>query len=93
MRYYPLIDIDDSGQYKQPMFASEKERVVRSCHRYYLAEESRGKYRLHAREAHQMRDYIGFHIRCPKCGKEMQIDDIHVNDHILARYICGYCGA
>ena len=91
MRCYPLVDMDTTGLWKHPMFIATSEQILRNKTRFYLTEEQHGHYRLHARDAHTMRDYLSFNICCPQCGKAMQFDDIHIDEHILARYTCPYC--
>lgn len=91
MRCYPLIDMDASGLNKQPMFMATGEQIIRNRTKFYLTEERPGHYRLRARDAHRMLDYLLYNIHCPKCGKAMQFDDIHIAEHILARYTCSSC--
>ena len=79
MRCYPLIDMDASGLDKQPMFIATSEQIIRNKTQLYLTEEQPGHYRLRARQAHTMRDYLLYNIHCPKCGKAMQFDDIHID--------------
>ena len=91
MRCYPLIDMDVSGLNKQPMFMATGEQILRNRTKFYLTEERPGHYRLRARDAHRMKDYLLYNIHCPLCGKVMQFDDIHIDEHILARYTCPSC--
>ena len=91
MRCYPLIDIDKAGQDKYPMFIASMDQIIRNKTRFCLVEETRGHYRLHAREAHTLRDYLPYNIHCPQCGKVMRIDDGHIDERILARYTCPSC--
>lgn len=91
MRCYPLIDADTASIHKQPMFMATMNQIIRNRTRFYLVEEPRGHYRLHARQAHTLRDYLPYAIHCPKCGKAMRIEDAHIDEHVLARYTCPLC--
>ena len=91
MRFYPLISVDAAGIHKQPMFMATIDQIVQNKTRFCLAEETRGHYRLHARDPHTLRDYLPYIVHCPKCGKAMRIDDGHIDERILARYTCPSC--
>ena len=50
-KYHPLIDCDDSGIEKVPMFFSLDQDVVADQHSHYLEEIVPRRYRLISREA------------------------------------------
>ena len=92
MTCYPLIDSDAKGIHKHPMFSGNTQQMIQGRYQFYLAEEARNRYRLHAKTPHRMIDYHGFVIHCPKCSAVMKSIEPHKDQHELAIYGCPRCG-
>ena len=88
---YPLIDMDDTGMHKQPMFRSGATQLIHGAHDLFLVDEGRNRYRLHAKKAHRMIDYFRYAIHCPRCGAVMNSVAPHIDQHKLAVYACPRC--
>lgn len=89
-KYYPLIDCTPDGTEKSPMFCGNS--FIDAIGSGFLLESNqRNRYRLIAREPHTPDQYRQFNIRCPMCGKAMDIIGPHENNHALALYACAQC--
>ncbi len=89
-RYYPLIDCTSDGIEKVPMFFTHNfSDAIGSG--FLLESFQSNRYRLIAREPHTPDQYRQFNIRCPICGKAMDIISPHQNNHALALYACAEC--
>ena len=89
-KYYPLIDCTSEGNEKVPMFFTHNfSDAIGSG--FLLGSNQRNRYRLIARESHTPDQYRQFNIRCPMCGKAMDIIAPHENNHALALYACAEC--
>lgn len=88
IRYYPLIDSDDSGLDKSPLFFTDDVETVKANHKFYLTEFVPQHYRLMAREP---QEYENFNIHCPHCGKVMNRIASSINKNTLGLYTCNEC--
>ena len=89
-KYYPLIDCTPDGIEKSPMFFTTS--FIDAIGSGFLLESNqRNRYRLIAREPHTTDQYRQFNIRCPMCGKAMDIIGPHENNHALSLYACTEC--
>ena len=50
IKYYPLVDMDNGGKEKQPMFPTNDVVTVKENHRMWLSEIVSSYYRLCSRE-------------------------------------------
>lgn len=64
-RYYPLLDTEDDGSEKTPLFPINDERICSSHCRPYLSEIIPHIFRIHGATKN-------FTIRCPYCGSHMK---------------------
>lgn len=90
MRYFPLIDGDDSGMEKVPMFFTTDEDTVRKNHKMYLTEINRTYYRLKSVNAIPKGQRY-FFIHCPLCGNVMNTISAPQDSFTLAIYHCQNC--
>lgn len=88
IRYYPLIDNDNSGLDKSPMFFTDDIETITANHKFYLTEFISQHYRLMAREPQEDEN---FKIRCPYCGKAMSKIASSISKHKLGLYTCNEC--
>lgn len=89
-RYYPLIDCTPDGIEKVPMFFTPS--FINAVGSGFALEFLRpNRYRLIATNPHEPEQYRQFNIRCPHCGKAMDIIAPHENNHSLALYACAVC--
>lgn len=90
-KYIPLVDADDTGLSKVPLFFSYGEEDVRSQHDFYLEEYEKGSFALHSRKHLIPSDYMVLRIHCPLCGKVMTPDTTHPLSNNLVSYKCRRC--
>ena len=89
-RYYPLIDCTPDGAEKVPMFFTPS--FINAVGSGFTLELLRpNRYRLIATKSHEPEQYRQFNIRCPHCGKAMDIIAPHENKYSLALYACAGC--
>ncbi|MBR4434502.1 MAG: hypothetical protein IKS90_00150 [Clostridia bacterium] len=80
-RYFPVIDIDDSGKHKVAMFPALSDSRLKDSGNPYLEEIMDHIYHLHS-----SRD--SGEIACPCCGKKMEH---YYTPNNTAVYLCRYC--
>ena len=89
-RYYPLIDCTSDGREKFPMFFTAN--FVNAIGTGFTLERLEpNRYRLIATKPHSPEQFRQYNIRCPQCGKAMDIVGPHQNKHSLALYACAEC--
>lgn len=64
-RYYSLLDTEDDGSEKSPLFPVNDEHICSSGRKPYLSEIIPHIFRIHGAAG-------GFQIRCPYCGRHMK---------------------
>lgn len=89
-RYYPLIDCTSDGNEKFPMFFSSNFFNAVGTG-FVLMSDQRNRYRLVATKPHTPDQYRQYNIRCPLCGKAMDIIGPHETKLSLALYACAEC--
>lgn len=92
-KYHPLIDCDDSGTEKVPLFFSLDRDVVSDQHSQYLEEIIPRRYRLISRDAQSQALATGYKIHCPSCGTVMDRISNPIDQHKLSLYSCPKCRA
>lgn len=88
IRYYPLIDNDNSSLNKSSMFFADDIETITANHKFYLTEFISQHYHLMARESQEDED---FKIRCPYCGMAMSKIASSINKHKLGLYARNEC--
>lgn len=91
-KFYPLIDVDDSGATKSPLFFSKSENDVKTKYQFYLKEIITGYYNLCAGKGKMDKSVNSFTICCPICGQPMAValKVHHGKDNI---YCCPLCNS
>lgn len=91
LKFYPLVDMDDEGTEKVPMFMTPNPLRTFQTNRFALEEGIPGYYRLIAKDGFHVDDYPSYHIHCPLCGKVMRMRRPHRDNHTLGEYVCVKC--
>jgi hypothetical protein len=74
-----------------PTSSGNTEEHIRRIYDLYLTSEGQDHYRLHARHAHTMKDYLAYDVRCPKCSSPLSPSDRPLNYLDLGQYVCRSC--
>ena len=90
-RFYPLIDMSTDGKEKQALFPTDDPKTVSHNHRLWLSEAVTGCFRLCASEPPSAEEVAGYHIYCPRCGREMQAITVISEEAHMPLYICDTC--
>ena len=72
-KYYPLVAGDTESADMYPLFPSGDGAGVAERHGYYLMEMFPRFYTLCRGEKETGREEAGIRVRCPRCGKEMDM--------------------
>ena len=93
-RYYPLIDCDEDGNEKAPMFPAKDRNTVIRTHAMWLEEIVPRYYRLCVKNTATAKAAGASTIRCPKCGKALTLiaaKTARTDNHRLGLYTCSSC--
>ena len=91
MSVYPITNVGKNGNTKHPGHTWNTEEWVARHHKLYLTDEyteSGLRYRLHAKDAHRMEDFLPYVVLCPKCYREMKCVGGPRSLHELGLYEC-----
>lgn len=91
MSVYPLVDRDRDSKRKFATHTGNTEEFISQRYDLYLTSElSKAglRYRLHARKAHFIDDFLPYKIHCPACGYEMKCVGGPKSLHELGLYEC-----
>ena len=88
MAVYPIKSTGKAGNIKQPMHTGNTEEFISQRYDFYLTDEHGSRFRLHAKEAHFMDDFLPYNVRCPHCGSEMKCVGGPITLHELGLYEC-----
>ena len=91
VHFFPLIDADEDGSMRVPMFSAASEEVVKAHHRFYLMEIVPTYYRLMSTKRLSKNHKDTAIIRCPKCGKAMKAVAAPLNENKRGLYKCPQC--
>ena len=80
-RYYPLIDTDDTGKNKAPLFPAFTDAQLKDGKKPYLEEIVPHVFHLRGKA-------ISAEISCPSCGKQMEH---YIDYQKQAVYLCSRC--
>jgi hypothetical protein len=89
IKYYPLIDCENDGTEKMPMFPVTDSKSIKAQSHLWLEEVVPHYYRLRAEANHRPANAIS--IRCPLCGKAMRCISGDINETKLGLYTCSSC--
>jgi len=88
MKVYQLSNANKDGMVKFPVSSSCNEEYIREHYDFYIKEELGNRYRLHAKAAHSIDDFLAYKILCPKCHQVMTCVGGPRNLHELGAYAC-----
>lgn len=91
IKYHPLLDADDSGYVKVPMFAVTDINIVKENHELYLEEIVHNHFRLCSVPGDNQNSYLKYTILCPTCGSAMVRISSKINNYRLGLYSCTEC--
>lgn len=91
IRYYPLVDRDETGYVKSPLFAMNEEQGKSITHQFYLQEIVPHHFRLKAQQPQNTAEAEKYTIYCPRCGKKMRLIGAATNSYTLGLYVCETC--
>ena len=91
MACYPLRKNNKNEKVLVPTSSGNTEEHVRETNELYLTSEAQDHYRLHAKAAHTLRDYLAYEVHCPQCSSPLSPSDGPLNYHDLGQYVCRSC--
>ena len=80
-RYYPLVDMDDTGKMKATLFPALSAAQLKGSKKPYLEEIVPHVFHLRGKQ-------IKAEIACPRCGKQMEH---YIDYNKQAVYLCIHC--